>query len=380
MKRLIWPIIGVMLLSQAVMAQPRLGNYSQRGNASQEMQAPGFAAAHPSLPLNSKVTVKNPRNNKEVEVTVVARIEPSAGRIVDLSFAAMEVLGMKEGGAVILTVGSPSPNERAPGYDDTIVDLFQPVLPPFEQARETPAVDKPAGDKISEDNINTEDNIRTEINKTDDNPESKNTSQHQQHQGIIVNTYVNGIDENAAPASSGSRTDNEFLAWLMTAALDARQAREAREGSEIREAREAREYREGREIREAREREERLFFYDYEYPREAAYSENPPQAVYSQQAPLILEPYPAAADAVQIVPGLPDRNSGKIYRLQVGAYSAAAAADKAAETVKSAGFNVEREYTGSVYRVLAAGIASADVYSAAVRLGSFGFGQIWVRE
>jgi hypothetical protein len=93
-----------------------------------------------------------------------------------------------------------------------------------------------------------------------------------------------------------------------------------------------------------------------------------------------VQPPVVQPEAIRIIPGLPDRYSGKIFRLQVGAYSALEAANRAAELVKAAGFNVELEYYGSSYRVMAVGIASVDVYQASVRLGSVGFSQIWVRE
>jgi hypothetical protein len=91
-------------------------------------------------------------------------------------------------------------------------------------------------------------------------------------------------------------------------------------------------------------------------------------------------PPPVQADDIQIVPGLPDRSSNKIFRLQVGAYSAQDSADRASQRIKGAGFEVEQELAGSIYRVLVTGIAASDVYPASVRLGSLGFGQIWVRE
>jgi transcription elongation GreA/GreB family factor len=93
-----------------------------------------------------------------------------------------------------------------------------------------------------------------------------------------------------------------------------------------------------------------------------------------------VQPSPVRPEALQIIPGLPDRSSGRVFRLQVGAYSAQDAANRAAQLINSAGFLVETDYSGSVYRVMAAGIAAVDVYSAAVRLGALGFGQIWVRE
>ena len=69
-----------------------------------------------------------------------------------------------------------------------------------------------------------------------------------------------------------------------------------------------------------------------------------------------------------------------MFRLQIGAYSAQNTAIRTAEYVKAAGFEVEIEAAGSVFRVLVTGIAAPDVYSACMKLGAAGFGQIWVRE
>jgi len=102
--------------------------------------------------------------------------------------------------------------------------------------------------------------------------------------------------------------------------------------------------------------------------------------VSANQASPVAQPAPVRPEALQIVPSLPDRNSGKIYRLQVGAYSMRDTANVVAGQLRAAGFHVQIENSASIYRVMAAGIASADVYTAAVRLGSLGFGQIWVKE
>jgi cell division septation protein DedD len=79
---------------------------------------------------------------------------------------------------------------------------------------------------------------------------------------------------------------------------------------------------------------------------------------------------------------LPDRSSDKVFRLQVAAFSARDAADRLSERIRDVGFNVEveQEHTGAIFRVLVTGISASDVHAASVRLGSLGFGQIWVRE
>jgi cell division protein FtsN len=89
---------------------------------------------------------------------------------------------------------------------------------------------------------------------------------------------------------------------------------------------------------------------------------------------------PVVPETMQIIPGLPDRNSGKIYRLQVGAFTEYDIANRTAALIRNAGFEVLIEFSGAIYRVMATGIPSADVYPASIRLGSLGFAQVWVRE
>jgi hypothetical protein len=82
---------------------------------------------------------------------------------------------------------------------------------------------------------------------------------------------------------------------------------------------------------------------------------------------------------LQIIPGLPDPNGNKIYRLQVGSFSAQEAAAKTAQFVRNAGFNVVQERDGSNFRVIVPDIPAAMVHSTAQRLGAIGIGEIWIR-
>lgn len=54
----------------------------------------GFTAAHQTLPLGARVTVTNLNNGKTAEVTVNDRGPFAKGRIIDLSYAAAQALGM----------------------------------------------------------------------------------------------------------------------------------------------------------------------------------------------------------------------------------------------------------------------------------------------
>jgi rare lipoprotein A (peptidoglycan hydrolase) len=75
----------------------------QRGMATQEMTG-GLFAAHPILPIDSKVKVTNTKNKKEITVTITDQIPPSDTRIIDLSPGAAAALDIGKGGPVIIEV------------------------------------------------------------------------------------------------------------------------------------------------------------------------------------------------------------------------------------------------------------------------------------
>jgi rare lipoprotein A len=65
-----------------------------------------LTAAHPYLPLNSCLDVLNPANGKQVEVTVTDRGPWIGHRIVDLSEAAAEAIGMRQQGVAQVVLSS----------------------------------------------------------------------------------------------------------------------------------------------------------------------------------------------------------------------------------------------------------------------------------
>jgi hypothetical protein len=88
--------LGVVLLFSiltfALFGQ--ISGFSQTGKVTHEMQANGFTMAHGSLPINSKVMVRNNSTGEEIEVTVVERIAASSTRIADISQSVWIVLGL----------------------------------------------------------------------------------------------------------------------------------------------------------------------------------------------------------------------------------------------------------------------------------------------
>lgn len=62
------------------------GYHGQRTASGQRFNAYAMTAAHPSLPLGSKVLVKNRDNGKTVLVTINDRGPYAGGRVLDLSY------------------------------------------------------------------------------------------------------------------------------------------------------------------------------------------------------------------------------------------------------------------------------------------------------
>jgi rare lipoprotein A len=72
-----------------------------------------LTAAHPSLPLHTRVKVRNLSNQREVTVIVNDRSQRMGKRIIDLSPRAAEILDMKEKGVVPVVIETqPDPPRR----------------------------------------------------------------------------------------------------------------------------------------------------------------------------------------------------------------------------------------------------------------------------
>jgi len=83
---------------------------------------------------------------------------------------------------------------------------------------------------------------------------------------------------------------------------------------------------------------------------------------------------------INVIPGLPNPNTGKFYRLQIGAFGVLENALEYERRAKSLGFVVEREKHGSLTRVIILGVKASDVQLATQELEAAGFTEVWVRE
>jgi rare lipoprotein A len=77
---------------------------------------------------------------------------------------------------------------------------------------------------------------------------------------------------------------------------------------------------------------------------------------------------------------MPDLRSGKLYRLQVGAFSNEVNAREAIFRLREVGFEPAYEFYGGYCRVVITGVRAPDIETVVGRIGAAGFGQVFIRE
>jgi rare lipoprotein A len=101
------------------------------------------------------------------------------------------------------------------------------------------------------------------------------------------------------------------------------------------------------------------------------------------QIPSIAEPAPAGNAynyTANIIGGIPRPDTGKHYRLQVGAYRIPRNAVEACDRLKEVGLNPAYEVNGDIYRVVLAWLDPKDIPAIAEKLYSAGFWEAVIRE
>jgi len=109
----------------------------------------------------------------------------------------------------------------------------------------------------------------------------------------------------------------------------------------------------------------------------------PPPMVEPIQPPQVepvFQQYIPPPMQIRVIPGLPNPDSNKIYRLQVGSYSVQNTANKMAQRIRSAGLQANVETYNSLKRVIVPGVRAADACSIVQLLESIGFQEVWIRE
>ena len=346
MKRVFLTLLVLFITSGLCMAQVRQGNFNQRGNASQEIQTDGLAAAHPSLPIGSKARVTNAASGKEIEVTITGRIPASSDRVIDLSPGAALALDLGFGGPVIVSV--PTTPKVAQDAPTPVPEPVPPPEPEVAEAEPQPEPEPVVIAAIPEPEPEPAPPPEPVAAAPAPQPELPAPRQESSPVNITIYNYVITPEsqqpkQEQPPKEKTSNADLDYLAWLTLMAMEAREASKTP-------------------------------------PSPPPAPPAPPPAPVVHAPPhQAHHPLPAATE-VQIIPGIPDPNSGRLFHLQVGAFSTVDSALQAFQYVKSAGFDPILEQAGAIYRVLAVGVPAQSVYYAAQRLGTFGFKQVIVRE
>jgi cell division septation protein DedD len=352
----------------------------QHGNATwYEDESLDLNASHARLPPGTRLRVTNMKNQKEVYVTITNRIQNSDVRILDISQEAANILGMNEKGTTPIRlevirglIAEPKPAETpAPtvyNTEETVVayadnsaysdssaysenstysdnSAYEEEFVPEILAISVPDDEEDYDgykDKYSEDD--------EPIMSATIEPSTPPTLSTPSSPPPPVRTYPQpGSTAQQKPASP-SQAESRVLLKKIVVLVNGR--------------------------------EETIDMPDGVYipiPQEV----NKPSTPASSQPPSRTAPSATAQSSpsnIKIIPKLPDPNNGKVYRIQVAAYSRVALAQVCFDRLKSAGFSPSYEQNGNLYRVVISGIRAADVAYAAQRLGAIGFTEAWIRE
>jgi hypothetical protein len=398
MKRIAWVLLIGLWCGSLAMAQ--IGSFTQRGKATQELKTDGISIAHPSLPLNSKATITNTKTGRSVEATVTARVPASASRIADLSSGAWNELGLDADSEItISTSPPPRPRVAAPAQppDDTAVAAAPPVNTPVE----TPP---PAARDGSFDNQNP---IHITLHNYITLPEDKGILPLSTSQYTVTQPVARPVAASAPPQQAEQRyvPDPDLQRRLTATAAYARsQPLYASPPIAPPPAAVPVQAVQPQEPKPQEAKPPVIVVPSYNvtvvpvYQTQQMTTIQPPAPVqrapvqappaYQPQVAPVCDPIPApvyqpapppGSTTVRVIPGYPDPNCGKLYTLQVGAYSTANAASKAESLMKNNGFNVSQELSKPYYRIIISGVQASTVYALVQRLGTIGVEEVIIR-
>jgi len=366
----------------------------QQGNATwYEDDSMELNASHARLPPGTRLRVTNLNNQKEVYVTVTDRIQNSDTRILDLSQEAASLLGMNRRGTtpVRLVVIRGLMAEPPPTAVNT--EPEDDSFPDNNSGTDYDSV--PEVTAISTTDYGNDDNYTDYTNDyTDDYNETPPTTTASETPSSPppIRTYPKQTapQSQSGPAAQQPQGETKVLLKKLVVIIDGKeQTIDIPDGVYI--------------PLPATGAAPSTPAYGYTPPSTSAYTyippAPPPTRVFIPPAPtppprqIAVQPPPppprqmtvqppvqAVNPVIKIIPKLPDPNSGKVYRVQVAAFSHAALAQVCFDRLKAAGFSPAYEQNGSLYRVVLSGIRAADVSSVAQRLNAVGFTEAWIRE
>jgi hypothetical protein len=345
MKRVILALSGLFLAAGLCMGQNWQARH-QIGTATQEIKTDGLSAAHSKIPIGSKARVTNPANGLEIEVTITAEIPESPQRIIDLSPSAARALDVRPGAPVI-------------------VASISQQIPPEKPSKPASEVEVQMGKQPFYITIN---NYIINSGKPD-SPENRQEYPAQKDQaGYDVKTGPNNPDYTAqAPDRAAEMVIPPAPPPAQPAAIPPAMPIDQPSTAVL-------------PVSPSAQPIAQPSVQPIAQPiaQPSVQPETPPPAAPEAlpgKTPLFTSP---AIYDPQIIPGLPNPNTDKVYRLLVGTYPGVDSAFPVYKQLQAAGFEVAQEQAGDMCKVFVADIPASRVYYAAKRLGAIGFSQIWI--
>jgi rare lipoprotein A (peptidoglycan hydrolase) len=353
----------------------------QEGNATwYEDDTLDLSASHARLPPGTRLRVTNLNNQKEVYVTITGRIQNSANRILDLSQAAAELIEMNERGSTpvrLVVIRGLVPEPESP--PSNTADNFS--YGEYDFNHEDTPVPEITAVSVSPDDENDYDpyNGYSDYNDySDKTPTQTASAGTPSSPPPPVRTFPQQSAPQAQPRQSAPQTQPKQTAQPPAGHVLLKQLVVIINGKE-----ETIDVPDGVFIPDPARQSSSTPVFPFPPATKRVYIQTlPPPASPFPPPPPPSSPPPVQppSPVIRVIPNLPDPQSGKVYRIQVGAFSQAALAQVCFERVRTAGLSPAYEINGNLYRVVLSGIRAADVYYTAQRLGAAGFTEAWIRE
>jgi len=132
MKRIILIVALALAVAGLNMAQGSAGNFRHHGMATQQMEAEGMSAAHPTIPIGSMARVHNLENDLITDVMITQRIPATFDRIIDLAPASASALAISRGGTGLVMVTPISTHHPEPSPPELVVEMEDAQTPPVQ--------------------------------------------------------------------------------------------------------------------------------------------------------------------------------------------------------------------------------------------------------
>jgi hypothetical protein len=357
----------------------------QEGSATwYEDETMDLNASHARYPPGTRLLVTNLNNQKEVYVTVTGRIQNSDNRILDLSQAAAELIEMNERGStpirMVVIRGLVAEPESSSTDDYSFGDTFDYGNDSVPEITVVPV------SPDDEDDYDDYNGYSGYSYPGETPPPQTSSAERPSSPPPPVRTFPqqSGSPQAAQPRQSTPQTQSKQTVQPPAGHVLLKQLVVIINGKE-----ETIDVPDGVFIPDPARQSSSTPVFPFPPATKRVYIQAPPPPASPfppppppaiPLPPVRPAPVQPSSPVIRIIPNLPDPNNGKVYRIQLGAFSHPAHAQVYFERLRAVGLSPAYEQSGNLYRVVLSGIRASDVYYTAQRLGSAGFTEAWIRE